>query len=216
VNGQAGSLASGFTYNTAVAISFGQVAAATPQSPTATVPVTFPGPQTAGDLNIVVVGWNDTTSSVTSVKDSAGNTYNLGIGPTSTTGLQQSIYYAANIVGGSNTVTVTFNQAAAYPDVRILEYRGVTTLDASAGASGNSAITNSGSATTTSANELIFGANTIATVTAGAGSGFTSRIITSPDGDIAEDKLVTTAGSNSVTATLNSAGPWVMQMVTFK
>jgi hypothetical protein len=28
--------------------------------------------------------------------------------------------------------------------------------------------------------------------------------------------LVTTAGSNSVTATLNSAGPWVMQMVTFK
>jgi len=216
VNGQAGSLASGFTYNTAVAISFGQVAAATPQSPTATVPVTFPGPQTAGDLNIVVVGWNDTTSSVTSVKDSAGNTYNLGIGPTSTTGLQQSIYYAANIGGGSNTVTVTFNQAAAYPDVRILEYRGVTTLDASAGASGNSAITNSGSATTTSANELIFGANTIATVTAGAGSGFTSRIITSPDGDIAEDKLVTTAGSNSATATLNSAGPWVMQMVTFK
>jgi hypothetical protein len=216
VNGQAGSLANGFTYNTAVAISFGQVAAATPQSPTATVPVTFPGPQTAGDLNIVVVGWNDTTSSVTSVKDSAGNTYNLGIGPTSTTGLQQSIYYAANIVGGSNTVTVTFNQAAAYPDVRILEYRGVTTLDASAGASGNSAITNSGSATTTSANELIFGANTIATVTAGAGSGFTSRIITSPDGDIAEDKVVTTAGSNSATATLSWAGPWIMQMVTFK
>src|SRR6202008_3244382 len=43
VNGQAGSLASGFTYNSAVAISFGQVAAATPQSATATVPVTFPG-----------------------------------------------------------------------------------------------------------------------------------------------------------------------------
>jgi hypothetical protein len=214
--GQSGSLPNGFTYQSAVAVGFGQVAAATPQSPTATVPVTFPGPQTAGDLNIVVVGWNDTTSSVTSVKDSAGNTYNLGIGPTSTTGLQQSIYYAANIVGGSNTVTVTFNQAAAYPDVRILEYRGVTTLDASAGASGNSAITNSGSATTTSANELIFGANTIATVTAGAGSGFTSRIITSPDGDIAEDKLVTTAGSNSATATLSWAGPWIMQMVTFK
>ena len=56
VNGQAGSLTNGFTYNSAVAISFGQVAAATPQSPTATVPVTFPGAQTAGDLNIVVVG----------------------------------------------------------------------------------------------------------------------------------------------------------------
>ena len=42
VNGQSGSLTNGFTYTGTVAISFGQVAAATPQSPTATVPVTYP------------------------------------------------------------------------------------------------------------------------------------------------------------------------------
>ena len=120
-----------------------------------------------------------------------------------------------NIVGGNNTVTVTFSQAAAYPDIRILEYRGVTALDVTAGASGNSATASSGAATTTSANELIFGANTVATGNAAAGSGFTSRIITSPDGDLAEDKIVTTAGSNSATATLTSSGPWVMQMATF-
>ena len=164
---------------------------------------------------MVVVGWNDTTATVQSVKDSAGNTYSLAIGPTIGTGLQQSIYYAASIVGGNNTVTVTFSQAAAFPDVRILEYRGVTTLDVTAGASGNSTAANSGAATTTSANELIFGADTVATRTEAAGSGFTSRIITTPNGDIAEDKLVTTAGSNSATATLTDAGPWVMQMVTF-
>jgi hypothetical protein len=63
---------------------------------------------------------------------------------------------------------------------------------------------------------LIFGANTIAAVTTSAGAGFTSRIITSPDGDIAEDKVVTAAGNNSASANLNSAGPWVMQMVAFK
>ena len=40
-------------------------------------------------------------------------------------------------------------------------------------------------------------------------------IITSPDGDIAEDKVVTVVGSNNATATLTTAGPWVMQMVTF-
>jgi hypothetical protein len=51
---------------------------------------------------------------------------------------------------------------------------------------------------------------------AAARNGFTSRIITSPDGNIAEDKIVTTAGSNSATATLSSAGPGVMQIVTFK
>ncbi len=199
-----------------MAIGFGQVAAATPQSATATVPVTYPAAQTAGDLNIVVVGWNDTTATVQSVKDSAGNNYSLAIGPTSGTGLRQSIYYAANIVGGSNTVTVTFSQAASYPDVRILEYKGVTTLDVTAGASGSSASANSGAATTTVASELIFGADTVATSTKAAGSGFTSRIITSPDGDIAEDKVVTTAGSNSAAATLTASGPWVMQMVSFK
>jgi hypothetical protein len=213
-SGQSGSLSNGFTYNGPVTASFAQVAAATPQAPTQVVTVTYPGAQTAQDLNIVVVGWNDTTATVQSVKDSAGNTYSLAIGPTSGTGLRQSIYYAANIVGGSNTVTVTFNQAATYPDVRILEYKGVSTLDVTAGASGNSATASSGAATTTAANELIFGANTVGT-TSSVGSGFTSRIITSPDGDLAEDKIVTTAGSNSATAPLSS-GPWVMQMATFK
>jgi hypothetical protein len=215
VNGQSGSLVNGFTYTAAGAISFIQVASATPQTTTATVSATYEAAQTAGDLNIVAVGWNDTVAAVQSVKDSAGNSYSLAIGPTKGSGLQESIYYAANIVGGSNTVTVTFNQAAAVPDVRILEYRGVTTLDAKAGASGSSTAANSGSATTTSANELIFGADMVATATEAAGSGFTSRIVTSPDGDIAEDKVVTTAGSNSATATLDGSGPWIMQMATF-
>jgi hypothetical protein len=216
VNSQSGSLANGFIYNGAVAISFAQVAAATPQSPTATVSVTYPAAQTAGDLNVVVVGWNDTTATVQSVKDSGGNNYSLAIGPTTGTALRQSIYYAPKIVGGANTVTVTFSQAAAYPDMRILEYRGVNAVDVTAGASGSSTAANSGAATTTAANELIFGADIVATTTGAAGSGFTRRIITSPDGDIAEDKVVTTAGSNSATATLNSSGPWVMQMVAFK
>ncbi|MGA8212551.1 MAG: galactose oxidase-like domain-containing protein, partial [Candidatus Sulfotelmatobacter sp.] len=93
VNGQSGNLANGFTYNGTVAISFSQVASATPAS-AATVSVTYPAAQTAGDLNLVVVGWNDTTSTVQSVKDSGGNNYTLAIGPTKGTGLQQSIYYA--------------------------------------------------------------------------------------------------------------------------
>jgi hypothetical protein len=216
VNGQSGSLTNGFTYTATGTISFIQVASATPQTKTTTVSATYATAQTAGDLNIVAVGWNDTTSTVQSVKDSLGNTYSLAIGPTKSTGLQESIYYAANIVAGTNTVTVTFNQSANGPDLRILEYRGVAMLDAKAGASGSGSAANSGSATTTSANELIFGADMVATTTGSAGSGFTSRIITSPDGDIAEDKVVKTAGSNSATATLDGSGPWVMQMVTFK
>ncbi len=216
-DGQNGTRSSGFTYTSSLsAISFVQVASATPQSPTQTVPVTYPGPQTVGDLNIVVVGWNDTTASVQSVQDTAGNVYSLAIGPTSGTGLRQSIYYAKNILGGNNTVTVTFTQPAIYPDIRILEYKGVSTLDVAAGASGTGSTSSSGSATTTAANELIFGANTVSTDTRGPGSGFTSRIITPIDSDIAEDKIVTTTGTYSATAPLGKTGNWVMQMVTFK
>jgi hypothetical protein len=212
---QSGTLVNGYTYTTSVAIGFAQVAASTPVS-AAQVTVAYPGAQTIGNLNVVVVGWNDTTSTVQSLTDSAGNAYSLAIGPTSGTGLRQSIYYAANIKGGSNTVTVTFNQTALYPDIRILEYQGVSAVDVTAGASGNSGTANSGPATTTTANELIFGAATVGTAVTGAGSGFTSRIITSSDGDNAEDRVVTTTGSYSATAPLSLSGAWVMQMVAFK
>ncbi len=167
-------------------------------------------------MNIVVVGWNDTVAAVNSVQDSAGNKYSVAIGTTSGSNLRQAIYYASNIAGGNNTVTVTFNQAAAYPDIRILEYRGVSSVDVKAGASGNSSSASSGAATTTSANELVFGANTVFTSNTGAASGFTARVITSPDSDLAEDKIVTTTGSYTATAPLGSSGAWVMQMVTFK
>ena len=194
---------------------FVQRNSATPQSMTTSVSVAYSKAQVKGNLNVVVVGWNDNVAAVQSVRDTAGNSYAVAVGPTIGTALQQSVYYATNIVAGSNTVIVTFNQAAAYPDVRILEYSGVGTLDVTAGASGNSSTANSGAMTTRVASELIFGANTVATSTRAAGTGFTSRIITSPDGDIAEDKVVSVAGSNSASASLNSAGAWVMQMATF-
>jgi hypothetical protein len=114
-------------------------------------------------------------------------------------------------------VTVTFNQAAAYPDVRILEYSGLdptSPLDVTAGAAGSETSASSGSATTTSANELIFGAGTSAHHYTAAGTGFTSRVI-NIYGSIAEDKVVSSSGSYNAAAT-NSAGLWVMQMATFK
>ncbi|MGH9545877.1 MAG: galactose oxidase-like domain-containing protein, partial [Terriglobales bacterium] len=89
----------------------------TVQSSNSSVAVSFPSAQVAGDLNVVAVGWGDTSSAVSSVSDSRGNVYTRAVGPATTTGLSQSLYYAKNIAAGSNTVTVTFNQAAAYPDV---------------------------------------------------------------------------------------------------
>jgi hypothetical protein len=195
---------------------------AVPQTGETTVRVPYAAAQVAGDLNVVIVGWNDSTGLVSSVKDSKGNLYHLAVGPTVTGELSQAIYYARNVsaaAAGSNTVTVTFNQAAAYPDIRVIEYSGIdpaNPVDTLVGAIGNSATSSSGTARITHAPDLLVAANIQAALTRGPGGGFTERLLTKPDGDIAEDQIVTATGSYSAGAPLNAAGEWVMQMVAFR
>jgi glucose/arabinose dehydrogenase/PKD repeat protein len=204
-----------------VPITFVQVNAATPQSSQTAVAVAYPSVQTAGDTNIVAIGWNNTTSTVTSVVDSAGNTYRLAVPKSAANGVSQAIWYASNIkaaVAGANTVTVTFSASTPYVDLRALEYSGLdpaNPFDAGASASGNGTSANSGAVTTTGANELILGAGMTGGLFSAAGTSFTNRIITN-DADIAEDRIVTTAGSYSATATLNPSAGWVMQVATFR
>ena len=125
-----------------------------------------PGAQTAGNTNIVAIGWNNATSNITSVTDTAGNTYQLAAPTTRGSRVSQAIYYAKNIkaaAAGTNTVTVTFNTATPYVDVRAAEYSGldpVNPFDVTTSASGTGTSANSGTVTTTAANELIFGAGT--------------------------------------------------------
>ena len=201
---------------------FVQVASAIQAAPVPSITATYPAPQTAGNFNIVVVGWRGQNALVQSVTDSAGNSYTLATGPVTGTLLRQYIYFAANIKGGNNIVTVTWTAAnmATTPDIRILEYAGVAaenSLDQTAQASGASATSQCGPVTITSANELIFAANTTsgAAGAPSAGSGYTSRIIT-PNEDIAEDQLASAIGSYSATAPLATSGNWVMQMATFR
>jgi hypothetical protein len=221
---QSGSLANGFTYVVVAttAITYVQGNFGTPQTAESTVKVAYTVAQVAGDLNVLVVGWNDSTAVVSAVTDSSGNTYTRAVGPTVQSGYaSQSIYYAKNIASaaaGTNSVTVTFASAATNPDIRIIEYKGAdpsNPVDVTAASSGNSA-SSSGSATTTNSTDLIFGANLVQTSTTGAGSGFTGRLMTTPDGDIAEDEMVTATGSYSATAPASPSGEWIMQMVAFR
>src|SRR5438105_2869768 len=204
-------------------IAFVQTNNATPQTAVTSVSVPYSLAQSAGDLNVVVVGWNDTTAQVASVTDTKGNAYQLAVGPTPFSGLlTQSIYYATNIgaaAAGGNTVNVSFTVPADFADIRILEYTGldpVSPVDATASATGSSATSSTPAAVTNNAPDLLFAANTTRSVTTGAGAGWTSRVITNPDGDIAEDRTVAVAGSYDSTAPLGSADAWVMQMVAFK
>jgi IPT/TIG domain/Abnormal spindle-like microcephaly-assoc'd, ASPM-SPD-2-Hydin/Immunoglobulin domain len=207
----------------AVPITFTQSNYAAPQTPQATVAVPFTATQTAGNTNIIVVGWNDATSHVQSVTDTKGNIYLRAVGPTVQSGIAtQSIYYAKNILAAAvnaNTVTVTFDAAARYVDICVAEYSGldpVNALDVSVGAQGSGTMSDSGMVTTTNPKDLLIGANLVQTQTTGPGSGYTSRVISNPDGDIFEDRVVTATGSYGATALVSSGGAWIMQMVAFR
>ena len=199
-----------------------QASSATPQTDQTQVSTVYQTEQLAGDTNIIVIGWNNATSNITSVVDSAGNIYQIAAPVVRGSGISQAIYYANNIkasAAGANTVTVTFNASTAFVDLRITEYSGldkVNPLDVNQSASGTAATANSGAVTTTAANELLFAAGTTTGSFSGAGTGFINRIITSPDADNVEDRLVTALGTYSATAPLAGSAAWVMQMVTFK
>jgi glucose/arabinose dehydrogenase len=201
---------------------FVQVNAATPQTNQSSVGVKYTGAQTAGNTNIVVVGWNNATSNITSVTDSAGNTYRVAVPTARGAGVSQAIYYASGInaaAPGTNTVTVNFNTATPYVDVRASEYSGLdpaNPFDVATSASGTGASANSGTVNTTAASELILGAGTTSGVFSGAGPNFTTRIITVPDADIVQDRVVTSTGAYNATAQDVGYANWVMQVATFK
>ena len=204
-------------------ISFVQGNYADPQTSQTSVSVPFNSAQTAGNLNVVVVGWKDTQASVSQITDTLGNTYIRAVGPTSINNIaSQAIYYAKNIAAagaGGNTVTVTFSTPASKPDVRISEYAGAdpsNPVDVTSANTGSGRNSNSGSARTTNANDLILGANTVVSVTSGPGTGFTKRLLSSPQGNILEDRSVSTTGNYSAAAPLLLSGRWVMQMVAFR
>jgi hypothetical protein len=197
-----------------------QGAYATPQTAQSSVSVTLPAPQSAGNLLVVLAGWNDTSATISSVTDSLGNTFALAIGPTKrTTALSQSIYYAKNIAGGSNTVTVRFSRAAKFADIRVLEYAGLDTaapFDSASAANGSSGQADTGLLTTHVAGDLLVAGDMVLTGSPAAGTGYSTRMITNPDSDIAEDRVAGGAGSYNATAPVAGPNAWVIQVVAFK
>jgi hypothetical protein len=205
-------------------IGFVQIAVSTASSMAGSATVKLGQAQLAGDLNVVAIGWDDATGTIASVDDSSGNTYVLAVGPTRYgSDLSQAIYYAKNIAAaaaGANSVKVTFVQSANAPDLRVLEYSGLDTaapLDQVASATGKGTGAVSTPAVNTAvARELLFGAGMTTDVYSNPGSGYTLRVITN-NGDLAEDRIVSAAGSYPGNAALGTVtAEWVFQLATFR
>jgi hypothetical protein len=175
----------------------------------------------AGDLLVVAVAWDQQSATISSITDTQGNTYTSAIGPTDWNGTSEraQLFYAKNILGGANTVTVKLSAAANnYFEVNVIEYSGADTgspLDATSVATGTGTSLDSGSHSTSSGNELIFGYGNSGTANIIEGAGFIGRTRLG-GGSIAEDKYVTAPGSYNATATSGPTSNWIMMMATFK
>ena len=185
-------------------------------SSSSSVGVAFPGAQSAGDLNVVIVGWSSGSSTVKSVTDTAGNTYVQAVGTQTTGSVSQAIFYAKNIAASaSNTVTVAFNQATPFPDVRIFEYSGVDTtapLDVTGGVVGSSSPATI-SVTTTAASDVVVVGGTTSGGFGTTGTGFTVELFNNSTSDIAGDKFPVTPGT--FTGSDTSSGAYVLQAAAF-
>ena len=84
---------------------------------------------TSGNFIVVIVGLYSTTTTVSSISDTAGNTYVKAIGEN--LGLwneRKEIWYAENITGNANNITtVTFSASVLYRYISVAEFSGVAT-----------------------------------------------------------------------------------------
>ena len=175
--------------------------------------LSFPTNTKAGDLILVAFDYA-ATSTPSSVTDSQGNAF-AAVGSQLISPGQEAarVYYAANIRGGADTVTVTLSANSGI-ELYLTEYSGVSTvspIDGQAGASGSAGPVSSGNATTTTVGDVIFG-YCAADWACTAGSGFTAR--STFDDNLIEDMVAGSAGTYAATGSANNG--WTMQMVALK
>ena len=154
-----------------------------------------PAAQTAGNTNIVAIGWNDATSAITSVTDASGNMYQVAAPTARGTGLSQAIYYAKNIKAAAG---------GQHGDGRLQRLRAVcrcprhgvqrARTDKSVRHVGLG-VRQLGDRQQRQPDDIVpggvvFGAGMTSGGFTASGAGFTTRIITVPDTDIVNDRVV--------------------------
>jgi len=187
----------------------------------------FTSPNTAGDLIIVALSWGN--NAAPTVTDTAGNSYALATTSYSAPGNQAlGVFYAVNVVAGANTVTATFPGSTPFRRILIAEYSGLRkSMPVDVTATNQGSATNapnnatSGTATTTTSGDLIFGAmeNWDAQHAFTAGTGLILRNSVSNLGVIEtadEDSVQTIAGSTAATFTFSQGDFYIVEMVAFK
>lgn len=191
-----------------------------------TIAKAFTSPNTAGNLLVAAVTWDSNNAGTFTCTDSQANTYVNAVSQWDSLNTQWlGICYAPNSKAGANTVTVTFNGNRPFRRLVVSEYSGISAVSpvdvtAKNVATATTATDNvtSGSATTTVAGDLIFGAvmddSTATAIT--AGTGFTQRASLNNKDFATQDKIQAAAGSVASTQTFGAAHRYIAGMVAFK
>jgi hypothetical protein len=185
-----------------------------------------------GDLLVVAAFWDATAATIMSVGDSLGNTWQSTSpqvhlkNPCTSSALMQ-IWYAENVHGGMDTVSVTLTQGGGDLDFFLLEYSGVATvqsLDSQGGQVATTAGNMMSASITTTQPDLVIGlfADTNGDAMT-AGSGFQSLGQSTYFSALVEDNLPggngtgTPAGAVDVTAQLGASDAcWAASAVAFR
>jgi hypothetical protein len=166
------------------------------------ITIAFPAPVQQGNLIAVWIFYASNAQSVSTVMDSAGNTYQRAVGPTTGQGalaqFRQEIWSARNINPGSG-VTVTATFSGTFNEEKAIsahEYQGANLMDPerSAFRSANEANASVGPVSVTS-DGLLFAAGIFATgASPGAGFVLRSTLATS---NVAQDQLFASSGEHA-------------------
>ena len=184
-----------------------------------TISQTFASSSTTGNLIVVHLSF-DGNRHVKTLADSKGNSYQQINGPTNwSTNSRSELWYAYNITGGGGAITVTAtlnNNSTSYLQIYISEFSGVSItdpLDQRSVLAGSTAAVNSGSETTVTSNEIIYGVSIGASGLLTKGAGFTA--LSTANQNVVEMKIGASTGSYSAAFT-SAGGDWVAEMATFK
>jgi hypothetical protein len=189
---------------------------------TNTSTLAFETTNTAGNWIGVVIRASSTGQAFT-VSDTRGNTYRRAVEYGETVDATTlGVYYAENIAGGANTVTVRDTLGGTLR-FAIFEYAGVATsgsLDVVTAGQGTGITLTSGPLTTTANGGLVLAMLSTAdglTFTAGSGYALREEVPAAPSAKLGVmDRIQVAAGVTTATATVSASNAWGVAAAAFR
>ena len=202
-------------------ITFVQNANSSAMVPQLALDATFDQPLQPGALVLVGLDYSfDHSAGVVTptMSDSLASTYVLAVPSDNELDYGQYVFFAVIPAGGPDTVTVTLSgDSNDFIELRLLEYGGPTTLDATSiaagGAVGDGPVFGM-PVTTTSSDELLVVLAVAHGGVVSVGTGFTLR--TAFDEDVMEDRPAPVPATYGVSAGMKSGSQWTLSAAAFR